>query len=191
MDRDVRQFLNVGDLRDFERFIRILAQRHGQQLDYASVANGIGVSARTVKAWISVLEASNQIVLLEPWHGNLGKRIMKKPKAYFADSGLVCWLLGIEQERLDESPFVGALWEGAVFAELRRQTTALGLNRTFYYYRDNEGREVDFLVLGDGARFIETKWTQYPSQTDARHLRRVADLRPEGPRRSCSIRACG
>ncbi|MCA1755724.1 MAG: ATP-binding protein [Spirochaeta sp.] len=180
LERDVRQLLNVGDLRDFERFIRVLAQRHGQQLDYAAIANGIGVGARTVKAWVSVLEASNQIFLLEPWYGNLGKRILKKPKVYFADSGLVCWLLGIEAESLDQSPFVGPIWEGAVFAELRRQASALGLNRTFYYYRDNEGTEVDFLVLGGGARFIEVKWTQYPAASDARSVKKLAKLTQGG-----------
>ena len=176
LERDVRQLLNVGDLRDFERFIRVLAQRHGQQLDYSAIANGIGVGARTVKAWISVLEASNQIFLLEPWHGNVGKRILKKPKVYFADSGLVCWLLGIEAESLDHSPFVGPIWEGAVYAELRRQAGAHGLNRNFYYYRDNEGTEVDFLVLGGGARFVEAKWTQYPTTSDTRNLKKLAEL---------------
>ena len=115
LERDVRQLLNVGNLRDFDRFLRMLAQRHGQQLDYTTVATGVGVDARTIKEWISVLEASNQIVLLEPWYGNVGKRILKRPKVYFTDSGLVCWLLGIEADALDQSPFIGALWEGAVY----------------------------------------------------------------------------
>jgi len=180
LERDVRQLLNVGNLRDFDRFLRALAQRHGQQLDYTAIATGVGVDVRTIKGWISVLEASNQIVLLEPWYGNVGKRIMKRPKVYFADSGLVCWLLGIEADALDDSPFIGALWEGAVYAELRRLAESLGLNRTFYYYRDNEQLEVDFLVVGDGARFVEVKWTQYPVVRDGRNLKRLADLTQNG-----------
>ncbi|MFP4210013.1 MAG: DUF4143 domain-containing protein [Alkalispirochaeta sp.] len=91
-----------------------------------------------------------------------------------------CWLLGIEADALDQSPFIGAIWEGAVYGELRRRTVALGLNRTFYYYHDNEGTEVDFLALGDGARFLEVKWTQYPSVKDGRNLKRLADLAKTG-----------
>jgi len=79
----VSQLLNVGSLRDFERFIRVLATRHAQQLDLTAIANAVGVGVRTAKAWLSVLEASNQIVLLEPWYGNVGKRIVKTPQALF------------------------------------------------------------------------------------------------------------
>jgi predicted AAA+ superfamily ATPase len=85
LERDVRQLLNVGDLRDFERFMRVLAVRHGQQLELSSVSSAVGVTARTIKAWVSVLEASNQIFLLEPYYGNVGKRIVKTPKLYFSD----------------------------------------------------------------------------------------------------------
>jgi len=176
LERDVRQILNVGDLRDFERFIRVLATRHGQQLDLTALGNAVGVTGRTAKAWLSVLEASNQVVLLEPWYGNVGKRIVKTPKVYFADSGLVCWLLGIGQEQLPLSPFVGALWEGVVFSELRRLTQARGLNRTFWYYRDNVGIEVDFLVLGEGARLLECKWSAQGSAEDFQGIRKLRTL---------------
>ena len=176
LERDVRQILNVGDLRDFERFIRVLATRHGQQLDLTAVGNAVGVTGRTAKAWLSVLEASNQILLLEPWYGNVGKRIVKTPKVYFADSGLVCWLLGISPETLLSSPFLGALWEGVVYAELRRICQARNLNRSFYFYRDNGGTEVDFLILGEGARLVECKWKTLPNSDDLRGLHKLATL---------------
>jgi predicted AAA+ superfamily ATPase len=176
LERDVRQLLNVGDLRDFERFVRVLATRHSQQLDLTALGSAVGVTGRTAKAWLSVLEASNQIVLLEPWYGNVGKRIVKTPKVFFTDSGLVCWLLGVSPEQLDRSPFLGALWEGVVLAELRRVSQARQLNRTFWYYRDNTGTEVDFLVLGDGARLIEAKWTAQPGADDLRGLNRLEAL---------------
>jgi len=179
LERDVRQILNVGSLRDFERFVRVLATRHAQQLDLTAIANAVGITARTAKSWVSVLEASNQIELLEPWHGNVGKRIVKTPKLYFSDSGLVCWLLGIGPDGLSASPFVGAVWEGVVFAEMRRHTQARGLNRSFWYYRDNVGMELDFLVLGEGARFIECKWTAQPDASAAKAIRKLAELATE------------
>ncbi len=86
----MRQILNVGSLRDFERFIRVLAARNAGILDLSAVAQAVGVTAKTAAAWLSVLEASNQIVLLEPWHANVGKRIVKRPKVYFRDTGLLC-----------------------------------------------------------------------------------------------------
>jgi len=176
LERDVRQILNIGSLRNFERFIRLLATRNGQQAEISGIARDIGISAKTAVAWLSVLEASNQISLLEPWYGNVGKRIVKTPKLYFRDTGLLCWLLGIGAESLAQSPFVGTIWETAVYAELRRETLARGLNRQFYYYRDNQGTEVDFLVLGDGARLIECKWTETPKRDDARGIARLSKL---------------
>jgi predicted AAA+ superfamily ATPase len=176
LERDVRQILNVGNLRDFERFVRVLATRHAHQLELTGISNAVGVNIHTAKSWLSVLEASNQIVLLEPWCGNVGKRIVKTPKLYFADSGLVCWLLGIGPASVAVSPFIGALWEGVVFAELRRLVSAAGMNRSFWYYRDNAGTEVDFLVLGEGARLIECKWTASPSPDDGRGIQKLAAL---------------
>ena len=174
LERDVRQILNVGSLRDFERFIRVLAVRNAQQLDMSAVGRAVGATTKTIVSWISVLEASNQIRLLEPWHGNLGKRIVKTPKVYFCDTGLLAWLLGIGRDRIADSPFIGALWETAVYAEMRRAASAGGLSRQIYYYRDNQGTEVDFLVFGEGARFVECKWTAAPRSEDARSMERLA-----------------
>ena len=174
LERDVRQILNIGSLRDFERFVRALAARNAGELDLSALGSAVGVTGKTAAAWLSVLEASNQIALLEPWHGNVGKRIVKRPKVYFRDTGLAAWLLGIGEGSLASSPFVGALWETAVFAELRRIAAARGLNRQLYYYRDNRGTEVDFLILGEGCRLIECKWTENPKRESAAAISRLA-----------------
>jgi len=164
LERDVRQILNIGSLRDFERFVRALAVRNACELDLTALASAVGVTGRTAASWLSVLEASNQVSLLEPWHGNVGKRIVKRPKVYFRDTGLAAWLVGVGEESIRESPFLGALWETAVYAELRRAAAVRGLNRRFYYYRDNTGVEVDFMVLGDGCRLVECKWSEHPGK---------------------------
>ena len=174
LERDVRQILNIGSLRDFERFVRALAARNAGELDLSALGAAVGVTGKTAAAWLSVLEASNQIAILEPWHGNVGKRIVKRPKVYFRDTGLAAWLVGIGEKSLRDSPFVGPLWETAVFAELRRIAAARGMNRQFYFYRDNGGTEVDFLVLGEGCRLIECKWNESPGQDDAAGISRLA-----------------
>ncbi len=179
LERDVRQILNVGSLRDFERFVRVLATRSAQQLDMTAAGRAVGVTTRTIASWVSVLEASNQIRLLEPWHGNLGKRVVKTPKIYFCDTGLLAWILGLGAEGLPSSPFLGPLWETAVYGELRREIAVSGLNRQLYYYRDNAGVEVDFLVLGEGSRLVECKWTAAPRPEDARGLERLTRLARE------------
>ena len=103
LERDVRQLVNVTNLRTFEQFIRLLAIRNANQLDMTDIANNLGVSSKTVASWISVLETSGQITLLKPWFGSLGKRIVKTPKVYFNDTVFLCWLLGIEKHNLKTS----------------------------------------------------------------------------------------
>jgi hypothetical protein len=176
LERDVRQILNVGSLRDFERFVRVLAARNAAELDLTAVGNAVGVTAKTSAAWLSVLETSNQIALLEPWHANIGKRIVKRPKVYFRDTGFLCWLLGISPPLPSQGPWNGALWETYVFAELRKAIETSGKNRALYYYRDNGGIEVDFVVAGDGSRLIETKWTELPRPADAIGIRKLAAI---------------
>jgi len=174
LERDLRQLLNVGNLRDFERFIRVLASRNSGELDLSAVGNAVGVTSKTAAAWLSVLEASNQVSLLEPWHANLGKRIVKRPKVYFRDTGFLCWLLGINAPITAANPWAGALWETFAYAEMRKAIGASGANRTIYYYRDNRATEVDFVVAGEGLRLVEAKWTELPRQADALGLRRLA-----------------
>lgn len=174
LERDVRQILNVTSLRDFERFLRACAVRTGQLLDKSSLAADVGVSSKAINSWLSVLVASNQLVLLEPWFANLGKRLVKTPKLYFTDTGLVCHLLGITPDNLVTSPFLGSLWETAVCGEIRRSLNVSVRPSSLWFYRDNQQREVDFLLLAGGnAGLFECKWAENPSARDAQSIRDV------------------
>jgi predicted AAA+ superfamily ATPase len=112
LERDVRSLTNVGSLRDFERFLRACALRSANLLNKADLARDVGIAPSTANHWLSMLEASGQIVLLEPWFSNRTKSIVKSPKLYLADTGLLCALLNIRsEEALQESPAVGAVWK--------------------------------------------------------------------------------
>lgn len=166
LERDVRQLLNVKDLASFDKFLRLLALRSGQILSMSSLAADVGVSAHTIKSWISVLEASNIIYLLKPFYHNYGKRLIKSPKLYFLDLGLLCFLAGIHTtEALESSSLLGAFFETLVLGQLIRNFTNNGLPVSLYYFRDNHGVEVDFIVP-EGTRLTvyESKW-RYQSST--------------------------
>ncbi len=175
LERDVRALVKVGSLRDFERFVRACALRSGQLLNKAELARDVGVSAPTANEWLSVLLASNQIVLLEPWFNNRTKSMVKTPKLYWADPGFLTWLLGIRDEsELRRSPFVGAIWETFVCAELRRRQLAVEGGTSLHFWRDRD-REVDF-VIHRGGRFelLEAKFTADPSPRDVMQLEDLA-----------------
>ncbi len=177
LERDVRTLLNVASLRDFERFIRACALRSGQLLNKAELARDVGISPSTANQWLSVLQASGQVVLVEPWFSNKTKSLVKSPKLYLADTGLLCALLNIQTvEELQKSPLAGAIWETLVFAELRKRETGRRLHWSLNFWNDR-AREVDF-VIDRGGRFelYEAKWTENPSPGDASnllHLRRI------------------
>lgn len=175
LERDVRQILNVRNLRDFERFLRAAAVRSGQLLNLSDLARDVGIKPHTAREWLSVLEAANQIVLLEPYFENIGKRMVKSPKLFLSDPGLLCFLLGLDARTLASSPLVGAVWETLVFAELRKSIAAnpAGTTASLWFYRDAEGREVDF-VRADGGQLdlMEAKWTADP---DVRWSRMLGD----------------
>lgn len=177
LERDVRQLINVGSLRDFERFVRACAIRNGQLLNRSELARDVGVSQPTITAWLSVLEASNQITLLEPFFSNVGKRLVKSPKLYFLDSGLLCFLLGITAENIESSPFVGMLWESFVLTELRKFQQVYKPEGAIFFYRDQQNREVDFLLVSAGkATAMEAKWTEHPDSRDGEAMNRLAAL---------------
>lgn len=179
LERDVRQILNVTSLRDFERFMRILAARSGQLLNKSDIAKDVGVSAKAINDWIAVLQASNQVALLEPYFQNIAKRSVKSPKVYLGDPGLLCHLLNLDATSLLHSPYLGAVWETLLFAEMRKQVSAQALRCDVYYYRDQRAREIDF-VLDSGGRlsFVEAKWTEHPDASDARTITALdAELR--------------
>ena len=171
LERDVRSLANVGSLRDFERFVRACALRSANLLNKADLARDVGIAPSTANHWLSTLEASGQIVLLEPWFSNRTKSIVKSPKLYFADTGLLCALLNIRSEEdLRQSPAVGAIWETFVFAQLRHRERRAGRAGSLFFWRDRT-REVDFVVdTGGRLELFEAKWTELPDAGDTVNL---------------------
>ena len=147
LERDVRSITNVRDLVTFRRFIALLASRHGQILNKTDLAAPLDVSVPTISEWLHVLEITSQIIIVPPYFENLGKRLVKTPKVYWGDSGLACYLLGITSEaELQRSPFLGQLFEGFVAAEILKSQVNQGGRKELYYFRDQQGLEVDFLL---------------------------------------------
>ena len=154
VERDVRQILQVKDLSLFEQFIRLLAGRTGQVLNLHSLGNEIGVAGKTLKEWVSVLEASFIVFRLQPYFENFGKRITKSPKLYFTDTGLLCYLLGIEKpEQVARDPAFGHLFENLVVIEALKARLNQGLDPNLYFFRDNNRQEVD-LVYKKGRKLF-------------------------------------
>ncbi|MBI5233818.1 MAG: DUF4143 domain-containing protein, partial [Deltaproteobacteria bacterium] len=171
LERDVRNIMHVASLRDFNRFLRAAAIRTAQTLSFADLARDVGVAPNTIKAWISVLEASHMVHLLEPYHRNLGKRLVKSPKLYFLDTGLAANLMGLYSwQDIANSPMAGALWETYAFSQIQRHLLSQGTNNPpLYYWRTKDGREVDF-IIEKGGQFIaiEAKLTGAPTLDAAR-----------------------
>ncbi|HEX7287213.1 MAG TPA: ATP-binding protein [Candidatus Angelobacter sp.] len=147
LERDVRAITNVRDLVTFRRFLALLASRHGQMLNKSDLAAPLGVSVPTISEWLNILEATGQIILVPPYFENLGKRLIKTPKVYIADSGMACYLLGVTSAaELERSPFLGPLFEGFVAAEILKSQANRGQRKEIYFFRDQQGLEVDFVV---------------------------------------------
>ena len=159
LERDVRQLITVRDLSQFQTFVKMCAARSGQLLNLASLGADCGVSSVTAKHWLSVLEASYIVTLLQPHHRNFGKRLVKAPKLYFCDVGLAAWLLGIRDvSTLDTHAARGALFETYVVSELTKQRLNAGKPRDLYFWRDSAGNEVDVLIeSAQGLQAIEIK----------------------------------
>jgi len=147
VERDVRQFVKVQDLESFQRFVRLCAGRCGQLLNLSSLAADCGITHNTAKAWISVLEASYILFLLRPHHANFSKRLVKSPKLYFYDTGLLCWLVGIRQaDQLAVHPLRGGIFESFVISELVKAGLNRGERPTLHFWRDSNGNEVDVIA---------------------------------------------
>jgi predicted AAA+ superfamily ATPase len=159
LERDVRQLLAVRDLTQFQRFVRMCAARSGQILNLAALGADCGISAVTAREWLSVLEASYLVTRLQPYHRNFGKRLVKTPKLYFLDVGLMAWLLGIrDADSIHTHAARGALFETWVVSELLKQRYNQGENPNLYFWRDNVGHEVDVLYeTAQGLQAIEIK----------------------------------
>jgi hypothetical protein len=154
LERDVRSVLNVGDLETFSRFVRLCAGRTGQLLNLSSLASDCGITHTTARRWISVLESSFLVLLLRPHHRNLGKRLIKSPKMYFLDTGLLCFLLGLRSPAdILHHHMRGSIFEAFVLAELHKNFLHRGEPSDIFFWRDSGGHEVDF-VIDLGARRI-------------------------------------
>jgi predicted AAA+ superfamily ATPase len=146
-------------------------------LNKTDLAAPLGVSVPTITEWLNIMEITGQIILIHPFYENFGKRLVKSPKIYFVDPGLVCHVLGIRDENtLRSSPFLGPLFEGLVASEILKYRLNRGLNRGLYYFRDQQGLEVDFLIDNGNRRLIllEAKATKTPMPNMAKPLVRLA-----------------
>ncbi len=159
INRDLRQLSNIGDLRDFRRFMQMLAANVSQILDMTSFANQIGVSVPTIKRWISILETSYIIFLLPPYYKNFGKQITKRPKLFFYDTGVVSYLTGVETFKLyEQGPLAGHIFENYIISEIYKKELHSNAHSSLYYYRTNHGVEVDLLIDKKSVmEFIEIK----------------------------------
>ena len=163
LERDVRAVTAIRDLATFRRFMALLASRHGQLLNRTDLAAPLGVSIPTVSQWLSVLETTAQILVVPPFYENLGKRLVKSPKVYLADSGLACHLLGIDSAaEFSKSPFAGSLFEGFIASEIVKAQVNAGRRRELYHFRDEQGLEVDFVVPmpGGSLSLVECKYSR-------------------------------
>lgn len=147
IERDVRQIKNVSDLLIFEKFMSVLAGRTSQELNLTSISNEVGVDLKTVQSWIGILESSFIIYLLKPHFQNYNKTIVKRPKVYFYDTGLVCSFLRISNvSQLENHPLKGAIFETMVVIEMVKKYTNQGINPPLFYWRDKTGHEIDLIV---------------------------------------------
>jgi predicted AAA+ superfamily ATPase len=179
LERDVRQVLQVQDMATFQRFVRLCAGRTGQLLNLSALASEAGISHTTARAWLSVLESSDVLFLLSPYHRNFGKRLVKSPKLYFVDTGLACWLLGIRlPEQLSLHPARGALFENWVVSEFLKHRTNQGQPSDLHFWRDNNGLEADLLYeTGTGLlQTVEIKSGQTPTGDYVRAGQRSASM---------------
>lgn len=147
VERDVRQIINVRNLAAFDVFMRLLASRVGQVVNYSSLAGDVGVSASTIKEWVSMLEASYIVFPLRPYYKNYGKRMIKSPKIYFTETGLVCSLLGIKSpEMVGRDPLIGSIYENYIVSEFLKTQLNMGETPDLFYFRDSNGFEIDLIL---------------------------------------------
>jgi uncharacterized protein len=157
VERDVRLLIQLKDAAHFEKFMKLLAGRVGQIMNYESLAGDVGVDSKTIRHWLSILEASFIVFKLPPYFENFGKRVIKSPKYYFTEPGLLSFLLGIEKpEQVERDPLVGNLFENLVVLEVLKTQYNQGRMAQLYFYRDSNGKEVD-LLIPSGRELIGSK----------------------------------
>lgn len=179
LERDIRSLYDIGSLREFHRFMQLLAIRCSQMLNMSSFATDLGVSVTTIKRWLAVLEAGRIIYILPPHCNNLGKRITKMPKIYFLDTGLACHLAGVrDREQILEGPMSGALFENYCIQETVKSFSNLGEQPQISYLRTNNGLEVDLIIELQNSQTlpVEIKLSRTPTASLASGLSRYASL---------------
>lgn len=173
LERDIRTLRQVGDLTQFQNFLRALASRSAQLLNMTDIARDLGIAVNTAKAWLSVLEATYQIIVLRPYYANIGKRLVKTPKVYFMDVGTLCYLVGLKDpEHAATGPMGGAIMETAVISEILKTLTHQGNQPQAYFWRTTAGTEVD-LVVDAGQKLIpiEIKLSATPRPAMAKAIK--------------------
>jgi predicted AAA+ superfamily ATPase len=173
LERDVRGIRQIGDLSQFQSFLRLLASRSAQLVNLTDLSRDLGIAVNTVKAWLSVLEASYQIITLRPYFANIGKRLVKTPKIYFSDVGTLCYLVGLrDPDHAASGPMGGAIMETAVLTEIVRRLAHRGIDPEIYFWRTSSGSEVD-LILSHRGRLIplEAKLSATPKPAMASGVR--------------------
>ncbi len=178
LERDIRTIYNIGILREFQQFLRLLAGRCSQMLNLSTFANDLGVSVNTIKQWISILEASQIIYILSPYYKNLGKRITKSPKIYFLDIGLICYLTGLRtREHLLNGPLSGSLFENFVIQETVKYFFNRGINPRLFYIRTHNNIEIDLIVEKSLELYpFEIKLTKTPNLGMAASIKRFKKI---------------
>jgi predicted AAA+ superfamily ATPase len=164
LERDVRTLRQVGNLSQFQNFLRALAARNAQLLNLAELSRDLGLAVNTAKAWLSVLEATYQVILLRPYFANVGKRLVKTPKVYFTDVGTLCYLAGLKDpDHAASGPMGGAIMETAVLSEIVKTLTHRGIDPQIYFWRTMAGTEVDIVIeTGEKLVPIEVKLSATP-----------------------------
>lgn len=179
IERDVREVLRVGDLMTFQRFVQLCAGRSGQLLNFSGLASDCGISHSTAREWLSVLEASSIVHLLPPYHKNFSKRIVKSPKLYFIDTGLMCHMLRVRKAgELSGHPLYGAVFETFIVSEILKSFVHRGERPPLYFWRDRTGHEVDALLdLGTKLTAIEIKAGRTVTSDALKTLKYFSDLK--------------
>lgn len=181
IERDIRGLAQIQHLDNFQRFIRLCAARVGCELNLSSLAVETGVSAPTIGSWISLLKASYIAYALQPYYANISKRLTKTPKIYFYDTGLLCYLLGIETpEQLENHPLRGAVFENMAVSEILKGRLNQAKDPNIYFYRENSGREVDIVQTNpDGLYIFEIKAGKTFQSDFTRNLKYLSNLLPD------------
>jgi predicted AAA+ superfamily ATPase len=182
LERDVRQLVNVGNELAFHNFLRVMAARTGQELNLSTVAGEAGVTVNTAKSWLSVLKTSGIVYLLQPYHPNVTKRVVKRPKLYFLDTGLAAYLTDWgTPAQLMAGAMGGAIFETFVFGEILKSYVHNGRQPSFYYYRDTNKAEIDLIIAQNGALHpVEIKKTATPDKHMVKNFDLLTNLGKPG-----------